>query len=254
MEHKEETSWQKVSKWYDDTVGELGHHYHQTVIIPNLLRLLKFKEAEKPRLLDLACGQGVLSRHLPTFVQYEGVDIAPDFIRFARQYNKNPLHHFHIGDVTKPLPVEGRFSHCTVLLALQNIREANRVLANAARLLNENGSFILVLNHPCYRIPRQSSWEIDQSQKLQFRRVNRYMTPLEIPIKTHPGKGGASPESLSFHHPLSHYFGWLQEAGFVVENLEEWCSKKTSVGKAAKMENRCREEFPLFMAILARRR
>lgn len=252
---KHPTSWQKSSKWYDEVVGEQGHHYHQTIIIPKVLKLLDFQPADPASLLDLACGQGVLSRHLPADVKYVGVDVAPDLIRSAKQYQTKKTAQFILGDVTRPLPLkkEEKFSHCSIILALQNIKNAQQVIKNAHDHLLPDGKFVIVLNHPCFRIPRQSSWQIDEVQKLQYRRVNRYMTPMEIPIKTHPGKGDASPETVSFHHPLSEYFRWLHDAGFVVEHLEEWCSEKVSTGKAAKMENRCRSEFPLFLAILATR-
>jgi hypothetical protein len=33
--------------------------------------------------------------------------------------------------------------------------------------------------------------------------------------------------------------------------MEEWCSDKKSEGAAARMEDRARKEFPLFLTILA---
>ncbi len=32
--HDKQTSWQKVSRWYNDAVGEEGHYYHQHLILP----------------------------------------------------------------------------------------------------------------------------------------------------------------------------------------------------------------------------
>ncbi|MFA6361655.1 MAG: SAM-dependent methyltransferase, partial [Candidatus Shapirobacteria bacterium] len=58
----ENSSWQKVSKWYNQSVGDEGHYYHQHVIMPNLKRILNLKDNES--LLDLACGQGVLERNM----------------------------------------------------------------------------------------------------------------------------------------------------------------------------------------------
>src|SRR5579872_4859138 len=53
-------SWDSSENWYSSCVGEKGHYYHQTVVLPNVLRMLgKFHS-----LLDLGCGQGVLARHL----------------------------------------------------------------------------------------------------------------------------------------------------------------------------------------------
>jgi hypothetical protein len=76
---------------------------------------------------------------------------------------------------------------------------------------------------------------------------------MKIPIQMHPGKGQSSSQTLSFHHSLSDYSRWLKEAGFTIDLIEEWCSNKVSEGRAAKMENRSRQEIPLFMAIVARK-
>ena len=70
-------------------------------------------------------------------------------------------------------------------------------------------------------------------------------------VTMHPGEA-KSPLTWSFHQPISAYTKMLTDNGFVIEKLEEWTSDKESVGKAGKMENRARAEFPLFLAILAR--
>lgn len=238
-------NWETSSSWYDKIVGDKGHYYHQHVIIPGVLKLLQLEAGH--RLLDLACGQGVLARHLPKDIDYVGVDASPSLIKEAK---KKSSHLFVVGDVTKPLK-EGRFTHASVILALQNIEDGKAVLKTAAHHLDTSGKLILVLNHPCFRIPRQSSWGIDVAKKTQYRRIDRYLSPLKIPIQTHPGK--QSEETWSFHHPLSDYTKWLQETGFATEKIEEWTSDKKSTGTHARMENRSREEFPLFLSILARK-
>lgn len=243
------TSWEKVSSWYDKIVGKEGHYYHRRVIFPNLLRLMDLKEDEEYKILDLGCGQGILSRLLPPSAIYVGVDISPSLIKKAK---KDTNHKFIKADATKKLSLSSDdFTHATIILALQNIEKPFEALKNAFRHLKKGGKLFLVINHPCFRIPRQSSWEVDRENKRQYRRINRYMSSLKIPIQAHPGKGKKSEVTYSFHHPLSDYFGWLNEAGFVVEALEEWCSDKKSTGKAAKWENRARKEFPLFLTIVA---
>lgn len=245
------TSWHKVGKWYDDTVGKEGHYYHQHLIIPHLLPLCQLDPSSS--ILDLACGQGILSRHIPN-IPYTGIDVAPSLIRAARQHNKNPLSQFVLSDVTKSIPIEKKdFSHATLILAIQNIETPENVFKNAYHHLKPKGKFLIVLNHPCFRIPRQSSWQIDAEKKIQFRRIDRYMSPMKIPIQAHPGQGKESIQTLSFHQPLSSYTQALKSAGFLISSIEEWCSNKISEGKSAKMENRSREEFPLFMCIVAQK-
>ena len=246
---KNTTSWQSSSTWYSKEVGLTGHYYHQNVVIPGVLRLLDLKPSSS--VLDLACGQGVLSRHLKDY-GYQGIDLARSLIDYANHHKISPTHRFTVGDITKTLPINKKdFTHATIILALQNVEELDKVIANAARHLSPKGTLVLVLNHPCFRIPRQSSWEIDEGSKLQYRRINRYLSPLKIPLKTNPGLGESSPLTWSFHLPLSIYFKELSLAGFAVTALEEWISDKDSEGKAAKMENLARSEFPLFLAIKA---
>lgn len=250
---KTNTSWNKVGNWYNSAVGEEGHYYHQAVILPELNKMIRHGSVKDPAILDLACGQGILGRQIPENVEYCGFDLAPSLINAARQYDKSPHHRYIVADVAKPLKLEKKdFSHAAIILALQNIEHPLQVVLNAAKHLRKQGRLIIVLNHPCFRIPRQSSWKIDEANKIQYRRIDRYLSPMKIPIVTHPGKAEQSTSTFSFHHPLSDYVHWLKEAGFVIENIDEWCSDKVSTGKNAKYENRAREEIPLFMAITAK--
>jgi ubiquinone/menaquinone biosynthesis C-methylase UbiE len=269
---KHNTSWQNVSSWYHENVGERGNYYHEHVVLPGVIRLLDLKHGNS--VLDLACGQGVLARRLPKGVSYTGIDAARSFVEQAQKMDHNPHHQYIVSDVTESLFNNPQliahnvqlFTHATIILALQNIEFPEKVLENVSCHLAPNGILVIVLNHPCFRIPRQSSWGIDEASKLQYRRINRYMNPLKIPITAHPGQVGDPSASLrmnslshfqkreftwSFHHPLSDYSAMLSKNGFVIERLEEWTSDKESVGEAAKMENRGRSEFPLFLTIKA---
>ncbi len=243
------TSWESSHKWYDSIVGETGHYYHEQIVLPNTLRLLKLQKGDS--LLDLGCGQGVLARSLPQGVKYVGVDAAPSLIHSAKSKSKHP---FYVADITNPLKVkEAPFSHAAMILVAQNLEHADTAFKNAAANLKPQGAFILVMNHPCFRIPRQSSWGIDEPKKLQYRRIDLYMSSLKIPIQTNPGKQEKSATTWSFHHPLSYYFQKLSEGGFVIETVEEWISDKKSTGGRAAMENRSRKEFPLFIAFLCKK-
>jgi SAM-dependent methyltransferase len=250
---KLDSSWEPIEKWYRGSVGEEGHYYHQHLILPGALRLLQL--SDKSSMLELACGPGVLARHLPFNLEYVGVDLSPSLIKSARQADKNPRHQYLVADAVEPLPLEKeKFSHCAVILAIQNIEFPKKLLENAAVHLNANGVLLIVMNHPCFRIPRQSSWKIDEEQKVQYRRIDRYSSQINVPIQAHPSKGGKSEATWSFHAPLAAYSQWLYEAGFLIELIEEWHSDKTSSGRTAKMENRARSEIPLFLAIKARRK
>jgi len=243
------TSWEEVSKWYDKSVGTTGHYFHEHIIIPKLLYTFFFDRTNRPRLLDLGCGNGILGASVPNEVFYTGVDLSKSLIDKAKK-NRKGLYKVH--DLTKPLLLEEKnFTHITLILSLQNMKSPLMVLENAKRHLAKNGKIFIVLNHPCFRIPRQTSWGIDENRKIQYRRIDRYLSPLEIPIVMNPSAKNLSQKTFSYHNPLSTYINLLGELNLGVVQMQEWTSDKLSSGKAAKMENRAREEFPLFCLLVA---
>ena len=244
------TSWESSAKWYDSVVGEKGHYYHENVIFPKLLRLMDLDPAFSS-VLDLGCGQGVLLRKIPHSIPYTGVDISPSLIREAKKLNQRKDAGFEVHDITKPFHLSKTdFSHGCILLALQNLGKPLGALKNMAAHLQDGARLFLVINHPCFRIPRMSHWGEDEGKKLQYRRMDAYLTKQKIPIQTHPSNGQKSTQTWSFHHPLSSYSKWLKESGFAILEIQEWTSDKQSSGGKAKMENRARQEFPLFLTFV----
>lgn len=244
------TSWQGVAKWYSRITKDGGHYYHQNLIIPESLRLLDLKEGSS--LLDLGCGSGVLGQSIPKGTGYLGIDLSENLIREAKNEDRDKSHQYIISDAARPMKFTEKFTHAAMILSFQNMRTPQGAVKNAFNHLRENGKLLIVINHPMFRIPRQSSWGEDTAKKTQFRRIDKYMSTMEIPINTNPSDK-KSPVTLSFHFPLWLISKMLKSEGFVIEAIEEWTSDKESVGRMGKMENRARSEFPLFMAILARK-
>ena len=246
MMHNKDTSWNAVADWYDDLLADTGS-YQQQVILPNLTRLLGDVSGKK--ILDLASGQGFFSHALAQAgAQVVGVEISPELVQYAKK-NATKHEQFMVGDAEK-LPkeiVSGAFDLCLCVLTLQNIRNLDAVISEASRALVSRGRFFIVLNHPAFRIPKHSAWGFDDDRKLQYRRLDGYLSESQENIAMHPGTQG-SPETSSFHRPLQVYFKSFGKHGFVVERLEEWIShKESSPGPRKTAEDRARKEFPLFL-------
>ena len=247
---RKQTLWDQASRWYDSLVGMSGSDYHQTIVMPGVLKLLELKAGR--RVLDLACGQGVFSRFLlEKKIKPEGLDSSEELLRMARSHSVKPIT-YHLGNASDGKLLDGQeFDGIACLLAVQNMEKIEPVFQNVARWLKPKGKFVMVLTHPCFRIPRQTHWGWDDEKKIEYRRVDRYANEMKIPILTPPFIDKVN-FTMTYHRPLQNYFSALLKAGLCVDSLEEWMSNKESApGKRSRGENRARKEVPLFMAIRA---
>lgn len=252
MAKKQNTSWGKVSGWYRELLAS-PHTYQEKVIAPNLLRVAHFTKGE--RVLDVACGEGYFTRMFEkTGARMTGVDISPELIAVARKFSNESR--FFIAPIERlSFAKDSSFDAAVCVLALQNIEHLNLGIQEVSRVLKPAGRFIIVLNHPCFRIPGRSSWGFDEKEHVQYRRLDGYLSESKEKIDMYPGKtaNGKKPEyTYSFHRPLQVYVKALSAAGFSLTRLEEWSShKKSQKGPRADAENRARKEFPLFLCIVA---
>jgi len=247
--------WDSISSWYDKLVGEDGSEFHREIVIPGAIQLLNPLKSE--HILDVGCGQGVFCRILSKKgIQSTGVDISENLILEAKKKSgyRADLEDYRTGNAADMNFLKSAsFDAAVSILALQDMEDLNSTAGEISRCLKSGGRLVWVIMHPCFRIPRQSHWGYDEAKKLQFRRIDRYLSPLSIPIQTRPG---ANPDitTSSRHRPLSGYVNALAENGLCIQKMEEWAShKKSDPGPRAKAENRARSEFPLFLAILAKK-
>lgn len=248
---KEETGWGKVATWYDAHLKE-DDTYHAQVVIPNLTRLVGLKKSES--LLELGCGQGfVLEKFLPQSKKLTGVDIGSELINIAKNNNKEITYFVGSADDSKILTGQ-TFDVIIIVLAIQNMKNLALVAENISRLLNSNGRVYLVINHPAFRIPQQSTWVFSEDKKVQSRIIDMYMSEKEISIDMNPGQTENKKITPSFHRPLQVYSKAFAKHNFAITKIEEWMSHKTSQpGPQAEAENKARKEFPMFMCLELKR-
>jgi len=247
--------WEEVAGWYDDLVGERGSEYHRLVVIPRTLKLLEVRPGE--RVLDVACGQGVLCRALAeTGAHVTGVDVAPALIAAAERRNPGGRSRvqYRVGDARRLEEVvhADDFDAAVCILAIQNIAPLSPVWEGCRRALKKSGRLVVVMQHPCFRIPRQSQWGWDEKQRRQYRRIDQYLSSSRTNIQIHPG-GDPAQTTPSFHRPLQAYVNTLGSAGLWIDRVEEWTSHKTSPeGPRKQALDESRKEIPMFLALRAR--
>jgi len=166
------------------------------------------------------------------------------------RHGKRPGVSFQVSDACKPAPwADGSYDLAACVMAVHDVPEIGCLFTNLSRSLKPGGRAVIVFMHPCFRVPRQSHWGWDPDHKIQYRRIDRYSSPIGIPIATHPGRD--SGESTTFHHrPLAAYFQAIGKAGLGVTGCEELHShRRSQQGPRSRAEHRAAEEFPLFIAL-----
>lgn len=271
-----DTSWDHVAGWYDELIAEQRTDHYERVILPGTLRLLAPKPGQ--RVLDIACGQGVLCRRLADLgVQTLGIDSSPRLVEVARRHEpegappERPAPRYEVADARTLPALAGSlgsqpFDAATCVMALMNIEPLDPIIRGCADLLRPGGAFVAIILHPAFRAPGQTKWGWDEAGRSerggakpkgvrQFRRVDGYLSPGQTPITMNPGKAahGAEPVvTWTFHRPIQTYVQQLSAAGLLVDAMEEWPSLRTSQpGPRAAEENRARREIPMFLAIRA---
>lgn len=245
------SSWDPVANWYSRWVGEDGSQYHRRLAIPAVLELLDPKPHET--IVDIGCGSGVLAGALPSTVRYVGIDASPRLLDTARRRYSGRA--FLQADATR-LPdsdqLRPKIADAAVfLLSIQDMDPLSAVLTGASWLLKRGGRLVILMFHPCFRIPRQSGWGWDEGRALQYRRVDSYMTHRAVPVR--PIARGKPGSIKAYHRPLEAYINGLAGCGLTLTRLTEVPAYPGIVrkGPKAKAENRANEEIPLFLGLCA---
>lgn len=242
---KKNTSWGGAA-----IVGD----YQKNLILPNLLRLIEIKKGEV--ILDLGCGPGFFAgEFIKKGARVIAVDNSEDLIKQAKGQNlKNAEFYAASADKLEFLKNETA-NKATLILAIQNMESPDGVFKECARILKPEGRLFMVINHPAFRIPKSSEWGWDPVKKIQYRRIDSYMSESKEKIRMHPSVSSEQAQedyTITFHRPLQLYFKFLNKNGFCVSRLEEWIShRKSEPGPRAKAEDSARKEIPLFLFLEA---
>ncbi len=235
-----------MADWYDGWMGKGGSEHHRQLAIPAVLDLLEPQPGEE--ILDVGAGQGVLAAPIAEAqARYTGVDLSERLLQRARKHHGR-RGRFIRGDARRLAEVsglrEGGFDAVVFLLSIQNMNPLQPVLESAAWALRVGGRLVMLLTHPCFRVPRQSGWGWDAGRKLQYRRIDRYLTPLSVPKKSYPGREKGV--TLDFHRPLQDCVNGLADCGLVVDCIREIPTHEIRAsGPRAKARNAANREVPL---------
>jgi ubiquinone/menaquinone biosynthesis C-methylase UbiE len=250
-----ETSWERVSTWYDGWVGDHGSTYHRELAIPALLDLLQPQRGEE--ILDVGGGQGVLAPYLTEAgATVTVVDASAKLIAAARRRHGRSRHARYVVGDARRLPAvagleEGSFDAAVFLLSIQDMDPLEDVLRSVDWALRPESRVVILMTHPAFRQPRHSGWGFDESRKLTYRRIDGYLGEMAVPMKS---LGGGLP-TRSFHRPISAYVNALAEAGFATDAMLELpdLPPDRRPGSVTRGDARANAEIPMFLGLRALR-
>ncbi|MCS7145698.1 MAG: methyltransferase domain-containing protein [Nitrososphaerota archaeon] len=129
--------------YYELSLNRFPSKYWHRNIIETARRMVEGSGVRGP-VLDLGCGDGVRTRMIVgDALEVHGVDIDPEMVIFA----KKRLNKVYLASIDGDLSEILDSKYGTVLLfeSLEHVRDPERVLQNAAKLLEDRGLLVVIV-------------------------------------------------------------------------------------------------------------
>jgi SAM-dependent methyltransferase len=184
---------------------------HENINLPVLLELLPSPGA---RTLDLACGEGRLSRLLKSRQhRVVGIDAAPTMVQFAADDpDAAPVLR---ADATELPFADHAFDLVVAYMCLHDIDDMPQAVRELARVLAPEGRACVAIQHP---IITAGSFENRDAQS-PFVIHGSYLDP--APLRMVADRDGVSLTFHGEHRPLEAYFHAMADAGLLTETIRE---------------------------------
>ncbi len=219
-----------MARWRDERMGEDGDLWHRALIDPTLLDVVG--PVRGLRVLDLACGNGYLTRRWARegAAVALGVDLSSRSLAHARRREaaSRTGARFLRRDASRLSGIADRsFDLVVANMALLDIEDAAGAVREVARVLDAVGRFVFSVAHPCFDLDDRSAWIVERSRQGDgvfrdqiWRKVRLYRDErsVRVPWPISPSEVGYT---RSYHRTLSTYSRILRDAGLAIARIEE---------------------------------
>ncbi len=208
--------YDSIADWYNESVRSDLLLYE--LFVPDLMRLIGNVEGQ--HICDLACGQGVIARHLAQMgASVIGIDVAGKLLEYARRDEESePLGIVYLHDDAQTLSsiADATFEGVLCNMALVDIPDLDATCHTVQRILREGGWFAFSITHPCFLTPA-STWGIAADGAVS-REVRGYFSE---GFWRSDNPRGVRGQVGAYHRMLGSYLNALAEAGFLLERVVE---------------------------------
>jgi len=244
--------WATLADWFDENQGDAGDLWHRTLIFPGILKVVGNVKGRD--ILDVGCGNGSLARILARMEnRVTGVDVSAGIIEHAkRREAADSLGVAYFASEAANLSRfdANSFDLVTSCMALMDLSDAAGAIREMGRVVRHSGRCVMLFSHPCFDIPRASSWLVEtgfsRTMTLSLR-LERYR---EVFSEWLRWSDKVDHEMLAYHRPLSWYFRAIRDAGLAVTMLDE--PEPTPEFLAQEASGPAIAKFPLHCVIEAR--
>jgi len=208
-------TWSSIADWYDQLLLT-GSGPHQTALacLDNLM-----PDVADLSIIDIACGQGIVSRHLASKgARVTASDFSDAMIANAIGHGTPDGHpiDFRVDNAeTLSTCNDASFDGATCQLGLMDIADLDATLAAISRILRPRGWLVFVIAHPAFLAP--DSERVTLSDGRPAAAITDYFDERFWRSTNPEGVRRAG----NFHRTMSTYLNSLHAAGFVIEEAAE---------------------------------
>ena len=205
--------WDKLSEWWIRGIGDDESSEYVEIILPLVEGILSDKKA----ILDVGTGTGRLAQEAGRVTENAtivGGDISIRQLRHAKEVTSGIRFVQHS---IEQMPFKNeQFDAVICSMVLEHVESLLEAVSEIARILERNGTLLIIMNHPVFQSPNSRSITSHSHDNEAILGIGDYLTETSEIEKISPEL-----EVLYTHRTLSTYFNALSEENFMIENVIE---------------------------------
>ena len=209
--------WNELSESWIKERGDNPDINHKYIILPEVLRLLEAKKGE--RILDFACGEGMLCRMLSnTGAIVTGIDPSA-MIDFAVEMEKEDQAGIqYIKSDSLEECGDRYFDKIICNMALMDIEKVDSIFKEFSRILQPGGRLVFSILHPCFNIPTLQPFKIPWDSERNEDRIFVVDNYFDNRVAKYRKFNGVT---QYFHRTISQYVKLCTTNNFIIDEISE---------------------------------